>query len=380
MRSCRIRSWTTLLILALLIPTASEAHRSSDAYIYLHIAEHGAEVRIDLGLRDLQDKVGLDADRDGSITWGELRRARAAIERYVIPRLQLRRDGVPCTWVPHELATADHLGITHAALALRTDCATSSQGEAPLWTLEYSLLFELDRQHRGLLSLRVDDDIDTAVFSPDRREHRFGSGIAPDRGRTFSQYFIEGLWHVWIGLDHLLFLSAVFLPAVLRRTPAGWQVAANPGDALWPTVTLVTSFTIAHALTLAMAAYGVLSIPSRWIESAVAASVIFAGLNNLYPMVYRRLAWIAAVFGLIHGAAIAGVLIELQLSDSSRVIALLGFNLGVEAAQISLIAVLLPLAYAARHRTTYRRWVHTPGSMLIAIIGLVWLVQRAFNL
>lgn len=371
---------TALLMLLLLAPTASLAHRSSDAYVYLDISEHGAKARIDLGLRDLQDLLGLDADRDGSLTWGELRDARAAIEAYVLPRLRLRRDGVDCDWTRNTLATADHLGLKNAALTLSADCATAAAKHTPSWSLQYDLLFELDQQHRGLLRLSVDEEISTAVFSPDRREHRFGGGVASDRGQAFRQYFGEGLWHVWIGLDHLLFLSAVFLPAVLRRSPSGWQVAATPGEALWPTVTLVTSFTLAHAVTLTLAAFGVLSIPSRWVESAVAASVVFAGLNNLYPMVHRRLAWVAAAFGLIHGAAIAGALLDLGLPGGTRLIALLGFNLGVEAAQLAVVAGLLPLAYALRRRRSYRLWVFMPASALIVLIGLAWLVQRIFEL
>ena len=372
------RAW--LMTLLLLAPTASLAHRSSDAYVYVHVTEQGAEARVDLGLRDLQDLVGLDADRDGSLTWGELREARATIEAYVLPRLRLVRDGVDCTWIPDSLATSEHLGLMNAALTLRADCATDGADEPSSWSLNYDLLFELDQQHRGLLRLSVDDQISTAVFAPDRREHRFGGGVAVDSGQAFSQYFGEGLWHVWIGLDHLLFLSAVFLPAVLRRTKSGWKVAADPGEALWPTVALVTSFTLAHAVTLTLSAFGLLSIPSRWIESAVAASVVFAGLNNLYPMVHRRLVGVAAAFGLIHGAAIAGALLDLGLPQGARMIALLGFNLGVEVAQLALVAGLLPLAYAVRRRPTYRRWVFMPASALIVLVGLAWFVQRILDL
>ena len=112
----------------------------------------------------------------------------------------------------------------------------------------------------------------------------------------------------------------------------------------------------------------------------MAASVLFAGLNNLIPMVHRRLAWLAAGFGLIHGAAMAGALIELGLPAHARVWALLAFNLGVELAQLVVLLAVVPISFAFRHNPVYRRLVLLPGSALIAVIGLWWLVQRAGNI
>ena len=142
---------------------------------------------------------------------------------------------------------------------------------------------------------------------------------------------------------------------------------------------MVTAFTLAHALTLCLAATGLFSPPSRWVESGVAASVLFAGVNNLVPMIYRGLFGLAAGFGLIHGAAIAGALIELGLPPGDRVWSLLAFNLGVETAQLSVLAAVIPASFVCRRLWWYHWLVLAPGSLFITIVGLLWLIQRAFD-
>jgi hypothetical protein len=178
----------------------------------------------------------------------------------------------------------------------------------------------------------------------------------------------------------MLFLAGLFLPAVVRRRGREWLPAQSLKIALTDTAIMVTAFTLAHALTLSLAATGLFSPPTRWIESGVAASVLFAGLNNLVPMVYRGLFWLAAGFGLIHGAAIAGALIELGLPPGDRVWALLAFNLGVEAAQLSVLLVVIPPSFVCRRSVWYRWLVLIPGSLFITVVGLLWLIQRAFGI
>ena len=183
---------------------------------------------------------------------------------------------------------------------------------------------------------------------------------------------------MWTGWDHMLFLAGLFLPAVLRRKGCAWLPAASLKVALTDTAVMATAFTLAHALTLSLAATGLFSPPTRWVESGVAASVLFAGLNNLVPMVYRGLFWLAAAFGLVHGAAIAGALIELGLPAGDRVWALLAFNLGVEAAQLAVLLAVIPPSFICRRSVYYRWGVLVPGSLFITVVGLLWLIQRAF--
>jgi hypothetical protein len=350
---------------------AALAHKSSDSYLWLTIDGTALSGRWDIALRDLDYAIGLDADGDGAITWGEVRAAQPAITAYALSRLAV--DGGDCTLMASDLLIAEHSDGRYASLVLAGQCARTP---APV-TLRYSLLFDLDARHRGLLNLSLAGRHDTGIFAPDRRELSFGANAS---GGVFLQYLREGLWHVWTGWDHMLFLAGLFLPAVLRRVHGEWQVAPALDGALRETAALVTAFTLAHATTLSLAATGAFSLPSRLVESLVAATVLFAGLNNLVPMVQRRLYLLAGGFGLIHGAAIAGALIELGLPAGARVEALFAFNIGVELAQLALIAVVVPLAFRFRRSAAFRRWLLVPGTALVALIGLLWLLQRALLL
>ena len=232
------------------------------------------------------------------------------------------------------------------------------------------LFRSLDPTHRGLLRARFGARTVTGVLGPDQPRFTL-SAEGHSRVAQFLDYGREGVWHIWIGIDHLLFLIALLLPAVLaapRFAPAFWEVFK-----------VVTAFTLAHSITLALAALGVISLPSRLVESAIAASVIVAALNNLWPVV-REGRWLVAFgFGLVHGFGFASVLAELGLPQDTLLLALVGFNLGVEAGQLVIVGAFLPLAYLQRDTWIYRRVVFAGGSALIVLVAALWLVERAFD-
>jgi hypothetical protein len=124
----------------------------------------------------------------------------------------------------------------------------------------------------------------------------------------------------------------------------------------------------------------IVTLPSRWVESAIAASVIFAALNNVYPVLERRLWMVAFLFGLIHGFGFASVLKDLGLPQDRLLLALVSFNLGVEAGQLAIVTALMPLAFALRESWIYRRLTLSVGSLLIVLLACVWLAERAFEL
>jgi hypothetical protein len=137
---------------------------------------------------------------------------------------------------------------------------------------------------------------------------------------------------------------------------------------------------VAHSITLSLAALGLVSLPSRLVESAIAFSVVLAALNNLKPVVNQRRWLIAFVFGLIHGFGFASVLAELGLPADTLVLSLVGFNVGVEAGQLAIVAVFLPVAFWLRNTGLYRQGVFVGGSLLTLLIALVWLAERALDL
>ena len=143
---------------------------------------------------------------------------------------------------------------------------------------------------------------------------------------------------------------------------------------------MVTAFTLAHSITLSLAALGVISLPSRLVESVIAASVVLAALNNLRGTIEGK-RWIMAFgFGLIHGFGFASVLADLGLPQNALVLALVGFNVGVELGQLAIVAAFLPVAFLLRRTWFYRVGVLTGGSILVAVVASWWLVQRLFDL
>ena len=179
---------------------------------------------------------------------------------------------------------------------------------------------------------------------------------------SFLRFLVLGIEHIFTGYDHIAFLLAVLLT----------------GGSLYSNVRIITSFTIAHSLTLALATFGVFTLHPSIVEPLIAASIVFVGIENL---VRRQLArrWLVTFgFGLIHGLGFASVLRELGIGEMGMrgAVPLLSFNLGVELAQISIAALILPLVWKLQRRHTFRL-KHAPAlSLLITLAGIYWLVAR----
>jgi hypothetical protein len=364
-----------LALLLLLASLAAEAHKPSDSYLRLGIDGAAVTGQWDIALRDLEQAIGLDADGDGAITWGELRARQPDIAAYALARLSLQGDGKTCPLTVSGHQVDRHSDGAYAVLRLAAVCPAAPAAIA----IGYRLFFDFDAQHRGLLKLEYRGRTQSLVFTPERAEQRFVLGEI-SASRQFLSYGREGVWHIWIGYDHILFLVSLLLPAVLLRERHRWLPVARFPDAFWDVFKIVTSFTVAHSITLSLAALGVIALPSRLVESAIAASVLLAALNNLLPVVGGRRWAVAFGFGLIHGFGFASVLAELGLPRAALVPALVGFNLGVEAGQLGIVAAFLPFAYALRASWFYRRVVLAGGSAAIASVATVWLLERALNL
>jgi HupE / UreJ protein len=368
---------TGLALLLALLSAPALAHKPSDSRLSLGASDaHGRiEGRWDIALRDLEEAVGLDADDDGVITWGELRRRHADIAAYALARLRIEADGRPCTLQAGEQLVDEHSDGTYTVLPLQIACAAAPKA----LRIGYSLLADIDAQHRGLLTLHTGGGTRSALLQPQAEAQRFELA-QPGRLQQFGAYLAEGVWHIWIGFDHILFLLSLLLPAVLAWVPPRWLPVNRFAPACWDVVRVVTAFTVAHSITLSLATLQWLSLPSRAVESAIAASVLLAALNNLRPLVLGRRWLVAFGFGLIHGFGFASVLAELGLPDDSLLLALLGFNLGVEAGQLAIVLVFLPLAFALRNTWLYQRVVFTGGSLAIALLSAAWFAERALNL
>ena len=367
-----------LALLLALCSASAMAHKPSDSYLTLKVTGQQVDGQWDIALRDLDMAIGLDADGNQELTWNEVRARHGAIAAYALARLKLALpDGSACPLVIAAQMLDDHSDGAYAVLKLRARCPA----DVTTLDVDYTLLFDIDPQHKGLLRLEhgASTSTSTAIFTPERAQQSLQVAGA-SRWRQFVDYVKHGVWHIWIGFDHILFLLSLLLPAVLVRRGGAWHGGAGLRPAVIDVLKIVTAFTLAHSITLSLATLGVLALPSRVVESAIAASVALAALNNVWPLFQRRRAVAAFGFGLIHGFGFASVLLDLGLPASSLWLSLLGFNAGVELGQLGIVALFLPLAFLARNTAFYRKAVLHGGSALILVIALVWLAERAFNL
>ncbi len=393
-------------LLALLASIAAwsppaEAHKPSDSYLSVRLEGTRVSGQWDIALRDLDYAIALDGDDDGVLTWGEVRAQTQRIAGYAFAHLALRLGTPTCTPTLDELLIDRHTDGAYAVLRFGATGCEAAAADAAL-TVAYDLFFDVDPQHRGLVhvdyarptELRATTGYDAArgaldamfsghsdvvILAPDRRAATFARR-APSRLTTVATFVENGIWHIWTGFDHLLFLVSLLLPAVARRTDRRWHVVPCFRDALRDTVRVVTAFTVAHSITLSAAALGIVDLPSRLVESAIALSVAVAAASNLVPLLDARRTWqIAFLFGLVHGFGFASVLTELGLGRGALALALVGLNAGVEIGQLAIVAALLPIAFALRRTAGFRWGVMTAGSVAIVVVALGWLGERALN-
>jgi hydrogenase/urease accessory protein HupE len=230
------------------------------------------------------------------------------------------------------------------------------------------LFVELGRDHHTLANIEWPEGRDQLVFDPDHREARIAiAGDLPDQAGAESAesgpwpYFRMGVEHILTGFDHIMFLLALMLRGGRLRSLLG----------------IVTAFTVAHSITLSLAVLHVATLPSRVVEPLIALSIAYVALEN---MLFRRLPsrrWAVSFgFGLVHGFGFAGALIELGLPRRSLVEALVFFNVGVEAGQAMIIALLLPgLIWV--YRLAWERRVVSAFSAVLFLAALALFVDRA---
>jgi hypothetical protein len=362
-------------ILAVLAATPARAHKPSDSYLTLDMRGRHIDGQWDIALRDLDTAIGLDQDGNGELTWNEVRARQPAIAAYALARLRIAGGGRACPLHVTEQLLDDHSDGAYAVLRLAGEC----DADVALVDIDYRLLFDIDPQHKGLLQLKHAGRVSTAIFAPDSARQALRLTDASG-WRQFGAYVRHGVWHIWTGFDHILFLLSLLLPAVLVYRDRAWQGRAAFRTAALDVLKIVTAFTLAHSITLTLATLGIVALAARFVESAIAASVALAALNNLWPIFHGRRAAVAFGFGLIHGFGFASVLLDLGLPKSSLAQSLLGFNLGVEIGQVTIVALFLPLAFLARNTMVYRRVVVGAGSLVIVLVALVWLAERGLNI
>lgn len=366
-----------ILLAAFMASPRAFAHASSTAYLEINDLDrdtpgtgqstYRGTWKVDL--LDLNVAVPLDLNRDFKITWGEVQASRDQIANALRGAFHFSTPGSSrCEPALNRVSTRAVNGNAFAVLDWQASCAASNDAVA---RVNYDFLFERNSMHAAILSTGPDRapvvltaKSRGAVIPPaiTRAEGPPGTSLAT----VFQTFIKEGIWHIFIGHDHILFLLTMLLAAV--RT--SWR------DSAVEALKVITAFTAAHSVTLFLVATGVISLPARFVETAIAASIIIAALNNIFSFMPGRTWIIAASFGLIHGFGFASVLGGIDIDRANLVATVLAFNIGVEAGQIAIVAVALPVLVAAGHRKFFQPVILTGGSVLASLAGLFWMIDR----
>lgn len=361
--------------LVVLVASSALAHKGSDALWRLEAKGSVVEGRLDVSLQDLELAVGLDGDGNGEVTWGELRSREAFTKPYLKRGLMVRQGDAPCSIELDEVRVVTHSDGAYGAWPFRARCPA----EVTALSLDYALLFEVDAQHRGLVQVTGVDGGQWRAFSSASRHLEVD--LRPPAPLTqLGVAFFEGVHHLAIGLDHLCFLFALLLPSVLRRDGRGWVPTETLKGTLLEVTKVVTAFTLAHSVTLGLSAFGVLAPDPGLVEVAIAVSVLLAALNTVFPVVTEGRWVLAFGLGLLHGFGFVSALTDLGASGGSLAVSLLGFNLGVEAGQLAVVALVVPLIFVMRRTGWYSRIAVPAGGVVLVALASWWTVERVAGL
>ncbi|WP_394755206.1 HupE/UreJ family protein [Rhodoferax sp.] len=413
MRALRARlCWVCMMVLA---AGSALAHKGSDAYLDVQqvnaagsAVETGAVAQRDyrfllaVAIKDLDLLVPIDANADGKVTWGEVKAAMPLV-------LELLNEAANTELLPgpeaadQAVAPACRLMWQFDGIDRRSDgsylrmVAKARCPVAQTLVFKYSLFRNQDATHRLLVAGRIagKDLLTTAspqqpnplVLSPGARS---GSGVAMDetaapsssRWSVLRDYFSLGVHHLLEGYDHLAFLLALVLPlrlGLFGAVPRAVSVAVASGQVRsvwWVLLRTVTAFTIGHSITLMLATFGLTQVSPRWVEPAIALSIVVTALLNLRHVPWIRTDVLALLFGLVHGYGFAGLLLEAAAPTGLLPWALAGFNVGVEVGQLIAVTGWVLLSQPLVGRRWYPSVVVRGGSTLLVLLASWWFWQR----
>ncbi|HET8736173.1 MAG TPA: HupE/UreJ family protein [Pricia sp.] len=389
------------LLLLLLGPMFGAAHNPDQSYIYLRVYEfNGIEGKFDCHVQDINAALGINLDKYA--TDAEFEPHLARLKAYL-----LEHTAFSSKYGAHKII------FTGERTRIRTTTGY-------FWNLEFYLdnmetvpdeltvtyeafLEDDDNPQQNLLGMEYNwkaglinnETIFALDFSRDGTTQTLNL-VETGLWKGFMAMVRQGVWHIWIGLDHILFLLALILPSVVRRvredreklaqgvpeavgTQWYWKPVARFKPAFIYIVKIVTFFTIAHTITLSLGALNIVNLPSRWVESIIALSIGLAAYHNIRPIFKGRDWVIAFVFGLFHGFGFASVLGDLGFKGEYLALSLFGFNLGVEIGQVVIIALIFPVLYYMRRLKLYPKFMFWL-SILLIVVSLYWLVERGFDI
>lgn len=381
-----------------LSPLRSEAHEPDHTYLYMRVYEDAIGGRVEITAADINKALDLHLNEE--ISKEEVAPFIDRIQNFLMANMTFGTAG---NKYEINFTKSEVLNLDEEDDFIEFHFELQQVNEVPdMLDISYNAFFDKSSNHKGMLIIEynwkagiIDNYSNVAeIFTTNNRSVQLSLKDA-SIWRGFWAMIKLGIWHIWIGLDHILFLVALVLPSVVRRGNEGDNIALIPYEesvkkSVWSPVAkfkpaalyilkIVTFFTIAHSITLAIASLQIFTIPSRYVESIIAFSIAMAAFHNIRP-IFKSKEWVVAfAFGLFHGFGFASVLGEKGLGGDYMILSLLGFNGGVEIGQVAIIAAIFPVLFFIR---TYRFYpkVLTYGSFFLILISLHWSIERFFEI
>jgi len=380
-----------LLIFSFFLPTLAQAHSPDQSYIYLRIYKEAIGGRFEMTAKDMNKALDLNLDEALSIE--AITPHLQKIQKYFISRSSFKGGGETyrVRFVAPTILSLEETD-DYVRFHFELDGVSKVPEEIDIF---YNVLFDKDPIHRGVLIVEynwkagiVDNEaLISNIYSGENTQQPLSlKDLSLWKG--FIALVKLGIWHIWIGLDHILFVVALILPSVVRRRKPRLQVAAENSGTWIPVdnfksaflyiIKIITFFTIAHSITLALASLNIITLPSWIVESIIAFSIALAAFHNITP-IFKSKEWVIAfVFGLFHGFGFASVLGEKGLSGDYMILSLLGFNIGVELGQVLIICMVFPFLFLLRKQKIYPPIIKY-GSLILILISFYWMFERIFD-
>lgn len=376
-------------VLALALPAS--AHVVPTSSIRLAVTDTTVVATVDIPLDDLAAASGIDL---GDGTQADVDAQAEAIGDYLLEHFTpTDEDGA--TWTVTEgdltVSSAGDTSTTGVYTQLETTftltppAGTDLAGEDTTFELGYDAVVDKVATHTVIVTVAsdaTDADFDGAYEVGTIRRSTVTNEVqglevdlGADGGHTgFRAMVALGMQHIREGIDHQLFLLTLLLPVPLLARAGRWSDAVGGYRAVRRIAATTLAFTLGHSLTLALGVLG-LPVPTQLVEAAIAGSILVAAVHAVRPIFPGREVVVAATFGLVHGLAFSEVLRELDLGGRHLVLALLGFNMGIELMQLAVVALVLPPLVALARLGAYR-WVRTGAAVTTGIAATGWLAAR----
>jgi hypothetical protein len=338
----------------------SYAHQSSTAYLSINDKNGSVSGTLQIRFFDLDKKLGIDENQDGKLIWGETLSNNKTIKNYLLNNFSLFSGETDCQIIfSNKWQVNNFFNEGYLYLPIDTNCTNAENLK-----ITYSAFFDDIKNHKLLIDSSLNQQQTNYLIKSNQQEVNIQT--SNNWLTTVKDFTLEGIIHIWIGLDHILFLFCLLFACTLAKENKSY---------LRSVLIIVSLFTIAHSITLTAMALGWIQFSSKWIEAGIAATVLFSALNNIIQ-ISKRIYLLTFSFGLLHGLGFASVLGELGIPSSQPWLAVAFFNIGVELGQVMIVLLILPLLIFVRKLSKhYQLWLKT-GSGIIALISVYWLFQR----